>query len=222
MGTTDSIRVEKIYYKKYYKMKISCALLATVALADNKKVPPRHPLQRLQRLTEFSEELLNEWYDFLPSKDNWINKFATNAKRMEKNFERGNQRCGFYDESQLPHGGPEPTTTTTSTTTTTTTTTEAPTTTTEKPKKKGNKGNKKKGNKGRSRRDIDADERYDREDPAVGTKQITTGFAKWADRYLSRCSGQKNYQFQANRMEKWNNKLQAHLARNAEGSGSEE
>merc|ERR1712176_1697431 len=84
MGTTDSIRVEKIYYKKYYKMKISCALLATVALADNKKVPPRHPLQRLQRLTEFSEELLNEWYDFLPSKDNWINKFATNAKRMEK------------------------------------------------------------------------------------------------------------------------------------------
>ena len=48
-------------------MKISCALLATVALADNKKVPPRHPLQRLQRLTEFSEELLNEWYDLKKS-----------------------------------------------------------------------------------------------------------------------------------------------------------
>ena len=41
-------------------MKLSCALLATVAVAE-KKVPPRHPLQRLQRLTEFSEELLNDW-----------------------------------------------------------------------------------------------------------------------------------------------------------------
>lgn len=26
---------------------------------------------------------------------------------MERNFNRGNQRCGFYDEAQLPHGGPE-------------------------------------------------------------------------------------------------------------------
>ena len=42
-------------------MKLSCALLATVAVAD-KKVPPRHPLQRLERLTEFSEELLTDWY----------------------------------------------------------------------------------------------------------------------------------------------------------------
>ena len=25
---------------------------------------------------------------------------------MKKNFERGNQRCGFYD-AQPPHGGPE-------------------------------------------------------------------------------------------------------------------
>ena len=26
---------------------------------------------------------------------------------MGRNFERGNQRCGYYDEAQLPHGGPE-------------------------------------------------------------------------------------------------------------------
>ena len=26
---------------------------------------------------------------------------------MSRNFERGNQKCGFYDEDQLPHGGPE-------------------------------------------------------------------------------------------------------------------
>ena len=78
-----------------------------------------------------------------------------------------------------------------------------------------------KGKKERERRDADV-ERYDREDPAVGTRQITNGFAKWAERYLGNCSGQKNNQFQINRMEKWNNRLQAHLAKNnQEGSGEE-
>ena len=59
------------------------------------------------RLTQFSEELLNDWYGFLPSKDAWVAKFAKNAGRMERNFNRDNQRCGFYDEDQKPHGGPE-------------------------------------------------------------------------------------------------------------------
>ena len=158
-------------------MKFSAAVLATVAVAQDgdRKVPPRHPIQRLNRLVEFSAELLNDWYSFLPSQDSWIGKFERNAERMERNFERGNQRCGFYDENQLPHGGPSE----------------------------------------RRKREIDADsiwDRYDREDPSVGTKQITTGFRKWAERYLSECSGQRNYNYQVNRMNKWNGLLQAHLA----------
>ena len=152
-------------------MKFSPALLFAVAAAEDKKVPPRHPLQRLNKLVEFSEEILNEWYTFLPSKDSWVAKFAANAERMERNFNRDNQRCGFYDEDQLPHGGPE-----------------------------------------RKRRDADDVDRYNREDPSVGVKQLTTGYRKWAERYLSACSGQKNYQHQVNRMAKWNNLLQGHLA----------
>ena len=155
-------------------MKFSPALLWTLAAAEDKKVPPRHPLQRLNRLTEFTEEILDTWFDFLPSKDAWVQKFANNAERMERNFNRGNQRCGYYDEDNLPHGGPE-----------------------------------------RKRREADDDVfRYDREDPAKGTKQITTGFRKWAERYISACSGQRQYQHQVNRMNKWNNDLQAHLAAN--------
>ena len=162
-------------------MKFSAAVLATVAVAQDgdRKVPPRHPIQRLNRLVEFSAELLNDWYSFLPSQDSWIGKFERNAERMERNFERGNQRCGFYDENQLPHGGPSE----------------------------------------RRKREIDADsiwDRYDREDPSVGTKQITTGFRKWAERYLSECSGQKNFNYQVNRMNKWNGLLQDHLAANQE------
>ena len=154
-------------------MKISPAVLVAVATAqDEKKVPPRHPLQRLNRLVEFTEEIMNDWFSFLPSQEAWITKFATNAERMERNFNRGNQRCGFYDEDQLPHGGPSD---------------------------------------DRKRREADVD-RYDREDPAVGIKQLTTGFSKWAQRYLSACSGQRNYSYQVNRMNKWNGLLQAHLA----------
>merc|ERR1712128_237605 len=152
------------------KMKFSPAPLFAVAAADDKKVPPRHPLQRLERLNEFTDEMLNSWFDFLPSKDAWVEKFAANGARMATAFTRGNQRCGFYDESQ-EHGGPE-----------------------------------------RKRREVDDVERYNREDPVEGVRQLTTGYRKWAERYLSQCSGQRNYQHQAIRMAKWHDLLQAHLA----------
>ena len=149
-------------------MKLSPIILAVVA-AEEKRVPPRHPLQRLARLTQFSEEILNEWFDFLPSKDAWVRKFAKNAERMERNFNRGNQRCGFYD-AEHPHGGPE-----------------------------------------RKRRSDDELDRYNREDPYEGIQEITTGFRKWAERYLSQCSGQRRYDHQFNRMNKWNTQLRFNL-----------
>ena len=82
-------------------MKISTILLAGLVSADDKKVPPRHPLQRLDRLVQFSDEILhsgtfnNKTYKWI---SRWSNKFSNNAGRMKRNFTRGNQRCGFYDE----------------------------------------------------------------------------------------------------------------------------
>ena len=86
-------------------MKLSALTLASIcslAAADEKKVPPRHPLQRLKRLNQFASEILNSDEFALVGKPHkwiqmWENKFATNADRMEWSFERGNQRCGFYD-----------------------------------------------------------------------------------------------------------------------------
>jgi hypothetical protein len=75
------------------------ATVATVAVAE-KKVPPRHPLQRLNKLNKFA----NEWVgDNLSDKQaaNWGPKFDRNSARMEKRFEL----CGFYDDSS-EHGGP--------------------------------------------------------------------------------------------------------------------
>ena len=70
-------------------MKISPVVIVAVASAQNdeKKVPPRHPLQRLNRLVEFTEEIMNDWFSFLPSQQAWITKFERNAERMERNFE---------------------------------------------------------------------------------------------------------------------------------------
>ena len=82
-------------------MKLSTIFLVGFVSADEKKVPPRHPLQRLNRLVQFSDEILNSGA-FNNKSDKWINmwsnKFSNNAERMQKNFKRGNQRCGFYDE----------------------------------------------------------------------------------------------------------------------------
>lgn len=41
-------------------MKLGAIIFVAVASADEeRKVPPRHPLQRLERLIEFSEEIFN-------------------------------------------------------------------------------------------------------------------------------------------------------------------
>ena len=154
---------------------LSTAVIALAAAQkDEKKVPPRHPIQRLNRLVEFTGEIMNDWFGFLPSQQAWINKFANNAKRMEKNF----KRCGFYNEN-VPNGGPKP--------------------------------DPSSDRKRREADEIDVD-RYNRENPTIGIQQLTTGFSKWAERYLAACSGQRNYNFQVNRMAKWNNILQSSLS----------
>ena len=82
-------------------MKLSTIVLVSLVSADDKKVPPRHPLQRLNRLVQFSDEILNSGaFNNKSNKwiDRWSNKFSINANRMKTSFTRGNQRCGFYDD----------------------------------------------------------------------------------------------------------------------------
>ena len=83
-------------------MKVFAGALFALAAADEKKVPPRHPLQRLNKLNTFAAEWCG---DNLTEKQarNWTNKFERNTARFARRFEQ----CGFYDENQLPHGGPK-------------------------------------------------------------------------------------------------------------------
>ena len=48
--------------------------------------------------------------------------------------------------------------------------------------------------------------RYDTQNPLVGVKQITTGFRKWAERYIAECHGQRKFQYQRKRMFRYVNK----------------
>ena len=80
-------------------MKLAVAFVAA-ASASEKKVPPRHPLQRLNKLNMFAVEWVN---DNLSEKmaANWSGKFDRNVDRLEKRWDI----CGFYDENS-EHGGP--------------------------------------------------------------------------------------------------------------------
>ena len=98
-SVSNSISVK---IKKVTIMKLSMICLTGLASATEKKVPPRHPVLRLNRWVEFTSGFLNSgafnnksvrWIEM------WERKFAFNARRMERNFSRGNQRCGFYDEN---------------------------------------------------------------------------------------------------------------------------
>merc|ERR1711990_947878 len=104
---TIPIRDLPLTLKSYaiIKMKVSSVVLVTLAAADkDKKVPPRTPAQRLNRLQIFSAEWLNDNLPSLPSRENWISKFEINAERMMDAFQR--PHCGFFDPS-LPFGGPD-------------------------------------------------------------------------------------------------------------------
>jgi len=175
-------------------MKVSSVVLVALASADkDKKVPPRTPLQRLNRLQIFSKEWLNDNLPNLPSMENWVGKFEVNAERMIEAYQREN--CGFFDPS-LPYGGPDP-----------------------NPELRPG-GNPRRPTDRKRRSDGDEDGfidefsgellRYNKNQPLVGIKQITTGYRKWAERYINECWGQRKHKYQTKRMNRWFETLGEH------------
>ena len=156
-------------------MKLSVAAIVAVASAQDKKVPPRHPLQRLNKLNIFAAEWCNANLSDKAAA-NWVAKFERNVARFERRFEL----CGFYDANS-EHGGPKP--------------------------------------EDRKRREedelafLDCDgalcPRYDKNNPVRGIQQITKGFSKWAQRYVSTCKLQPAKQVA--RSNKWFGQLTGKL-----------
>ena len=53
--------------------------------------------------------------------------------------------------------------------------------------------------------------RYNKNEPLVGIKQITTGYRKWAERYINECWGQRQHNYQVDRMNRWFKILSDHV-----------
>lgn len=86
------------------------ATIATIVLScsaeklkTSRKVPPRHPLNRLARLQKFGFAFNEVHFSNSQKVAATIENFTTN---MKDSFERDN--CGFYDSEMKPHGGPDP------------------------------------------------------------------------------------------------------------------
>jgi len=206
----------------------SYGLLATAiegsTSPSGRKVPPRHPLQRLNRLNDFIFEIMDSWGGRLAKTDpdKWVTRFGATTRRMETAFRRENKKCGFYNEennggnggwkeghenqesvtaTSFNHGGYTP----------------------EEDDKDnilnqehinyqgGSNEGKGKPNKQeiapeayRTRRDVgDGLDRYNRENPCQGIKNIINGYRKWSDRYLGQCGGQSKYEHHRRRALKW-------------------
>lgn len=216
-------------------MKLALATLATVAVASDKKVPPRHPEQRLNKLRTFYNNFADDIiasYKSQGTADRFKSRMNGFMDNMLDAFSRPN--CGYYN-ADSKHGGPDP------------------------------NPNVKFNGKPRNRREtsvedenyVDFDEEdarefcddfadqqkafccgvdaeaygpcsaasgsrsgskganaaYDRlsNDPQLKWKQITTGTRKWAQRYINNCGGQRKRNLATKRCRRlftnWNEKL---------------
>lgn len=86
-------------------MKLGSIVIACLAQASTDADADRNvnPLQRLNRLVEFGDEILNSGsFNNKPARwiTNWVRKIAVNGQRMEKAFLRGDQRCGYDSDSE--------------------------------------------------------------------------------------------------------------------------
>ena len=112
----------------------------------------------------------------------------------------GQPRCSFYDSDLLPHGGPSP----------------------DRKRRDVSKSDgfdeimaMLLGDSTGFERGRNGSDRYDRENPLKGAKQITTGFRKWAERYISDCYGQKTFQHHVKRFPKIFGRLKGALKEEA-------
>ena len=193
-------------------MKLSSFLVVSIAAVEStqvktllnrpeedRKVPPRHPLQRLWRLYQYSEEIIQTHFyeSAIPAKKldrmrGRIGKWMYLASRQSF------LKCGSYNGNQADPIENEQTPLNNGDANTDVVPDELEIYDPRPP---------------RNRRSDDDDdfnlldnERYNRENPCEGIKEIMNGFRKWADRYLGsfgQCWRQSQYGFQRIRAQKY-------------------
>ena len=87
----------------------SLVLFATAAQANERKVPPRTPAQRLNTLHRFMKEWVNQE---IAGTINRPGRAATMTKkgvdRLEAKMSEAREKDCYFFNPELPHGGPAP------------------------------------------------------------------------------------------------------------------
>jgi len=220
--TTKFENTQKHITKKEFllKMKISAVLIATAA-ANDRKVPPRTPAQRLNTLHRFMREWVQiEIAGTINRPSRAANMIENGVARIEaKMSEAAAKDCFFFDPS-LPHGGPAP------------------------KDRKRRSSDWAEAELSRIQRDVDDNDELDffdryfsiqsktsqerglgasgdvevpsmdaqfqerlSSEPNLAWKQIGTGFRKWILRYISECYGQRTYSYHTGRLERIHSRI---------------
>ena len=177
-------------------MKLTPILI--ICTAAEKKVPPRHPQQRLRTLLRFADEWLDDNFRARREEDEkGYNSGVRLADRFARTFQNWggrlkeaiDRKCFYYDENS-PHGGK-----------------------TKRSVDDGNSGTNLDAAEYDTSKAADDLLRYNKSNPVLGLRQITTGFRKWSMRYISDCAGERNDQKHSGRAKRLNTKIGEELAR---------
>lgn len=179
---------------------LPAVFISFVADAKEKKVPPRHPTQRLKTLRRFAKEWLNDNFQNDEFSKAQTNAGLRNIERFTTRIERRYQQLRWLALNGSPDAVPHP----------------------RKPGEKDVKAcffydpDQPHGGRPRERRDDDDEHldddydfgkasddliRYDQSNPLRGLRQIMTGYRKWAERYVDQCPAEK----QDKTLSKWAN-----------------
>ena len=86
-------------------MKLFATFLTVAVLAEDKKVPPKTPEERLAQLKRHTDRLMVDHFGSCAKASAWGTKLNKVADRALKAYNR-TKSCSFFDDS-LTHGGPE-------------------------------------------------------------------------------------------------------------------
>ena len=89
-------------------MKLFATLLTVAVLAEDKKVPPKTPEDRIEQLKRHITRLMDDHFSSCSKASAWETKMEKVCDRALKAFTRVNKSCGYFDPlNPSGHGGPE-------------------------------------------------------------------------------------------------------------------
>ena len=89
-------------------MKLFGAFLIAAVVAEEKKVPPKTPEDRINQLKRHITRLMDDHFSSCSKASAWETKMHKVCDRAFKAFTRINKSCGYFDPNHPSgHGGPE-------------------------------------------------------------------------------------------------------------------